>query len=233
MRRFALYWKPDAGHPLTEAAAAWFASADAAAWGDVAEARRYGFHATLKAPFRLAAGGTPEQLQAAATAIAASRPAFTLPPLRVDLLDGFAALRADADGELQSLADALVMGLDPFRAPLDEADRRRRRVERLDPPARALLERWGYPFVLSNWRFHLTLTGPLSGPPTGPPPGPLTATAIAPSDAIAALARHFAAALREPVRCDAIHLVGEPDPGADFVDIARLPLASARARIGG
>ena len=50
-----------------------------------ASPRHYGLHATLKPPFRLAAGTTDEMLVGAVSELAARMPSFTLPPIaRVD-----------------------------------------------------------------------------------------------------------------------------------------------------
>jgi hypothetical protein len=52
----------------------------------------------------------------------------------------------------------VVTGLDAFRAPLTGAEFARRRPDALTPRQRELLKAWGYPYVLAEFRFHLTLT---------------------------------------------------------------------------
>jgi hypothetical protein len=144
-----------------------------------AEPRTYGFHATLKAPMRLAPGATEADLLAAAEALAAHRSPLPVGPLRVTALGAFAALVPEAPpAALGLLAAECVAALDPLRAPLTEAERARRRPERLDPRGRALLERWGYPHVFEAFRFHMTLTGPLE-PEDGATALPLLAAAAA------------------------------------------------------
>src|SRR5262249_55850996 len=54
-----------------------------------------------------------------------------------------------------------VRDFDGFRAPLTDADRARRHPSRLTPRQRDYLERWGYPYVMEEFRFHMTLTGRL------------------------------------------------------------------------
>ncbi|MEO7465420.1 MAG: DUF1045 domain-containing protein, partial [Sphingobium limneticum] len=56
-----------------------------------ADARRYGFHATIKAPFHLAKGVTLEMLREAADSFAVARHAFDL-PLRLAAIGRFLAL---------------------------------------------------------------------------------------------------------------------------------------------
>lgn len=53
------------------------------------------------------------------------------------------------------------MGMDEFRAPLTDADIERRRSAGLTPRQDELMLEWGYPYVLEEFRFHLTLTGAL------------------------------------------------------------------------
>ena len=50
---------------------------------------------------------------------------------------------------------------DSFRAPLTPEDRARRNPSALTPRQRDYLDRWGYPYVLEDFRFHMTLTGRL------------------------------------------------------------------------
>jgi hypothetical protein len=123
------------------------------------DARRYGFHATLKAPFRLAEGRTPGELNAAVARFAAGTAAAVIPQLTLARLGGFFALvpRTQAPG-LHALADDVVMAFDDFRAPATEAELARRNQAPLTPRQRELLSTWGYPYVLDEFRFHLTVT---------------------------------------------------------------------------
>ena len=168
--RIALYYAPEAHDPLHQRASAWLgrdAVSGAAlpqkpvAGIDIAEitadARGYGFHATLKPPFRLQ-GDVPAALEAARD-FAARTPAFALPPLHVTDLDGFLALReATPCPALQTLAGGCVTALDAHRAPPTEAEIARRNPEKLSPRQREYLHDWGYPYVFAEWRFHMTLT---------------------------------------------------------------------------
>ena len=121
--------------------------------------RQYGFHATLRAPFRLAHGVEERQLMGEIARLADSLPAFSMPVLELRRLSGFIALRpAGSAEELMALARCCVTGLDALRAPLDAAERARRHAAGLTPHQKDLLDRWGYPFVLDEYRFHMTLT---------------------------------------------------------------------------
>ncbi len=124
--------------------------------------RKYGFHATLKAPFALAAGKTETELVAACASFAAEPRA--IPAFRpvVDSISGFIAVIPGQRSEpLERLAADCVAAFDPFRAELTAHDRARRNPDRLSARQRDHLERWGYPYVMEEFRFHMTLTGRL------------------------------------------------------------------------
>lgn len=168
--RIALYYAPSIDDPLHEHTSAWLgrdAVTGAAlpqrpvAGLDIAEitadARGYGFHATLKPPFRLQ-GEVSAALQTARQFAARTAP-FALPPLQITDLDGFLALRESLPcPALQMLADGAVTALDAHRAPPTEAEIARRKPEMLSPRQREYLQDWGYPYVFAEWRFHMTLT---------------------------------------------------------------------------
>jgi putative phosphonate metabolism protein len=168
------------------------------------DARRYGFHGTLKAPFRLAAGHTPADLDAAVDRFAAGRAGVLIPRLSLVRLDGFYALVAGAGAaELQALADDVATGFDAFRAPLTDAEFARRRPESLTPRQRELLKAWGYPYVLEEFRFHLTLTDRI---PRERRPA-----------VERALSGWFASSLGADVPVAALAVFTEAEPGAPFL----------------
>ncbi|MGC5777309.1 DUF1045 domain-containing protein [Methylobacterium sp. NFXW15] len=124
--------------------------------------RVYGFHATLKAPMRLVPGCTEAHLLEHVQRLAAAHPPVAVGELAVAALGRFLALvPVAAPAALALLAAECVAALDPLRAPLTEAEIAKRKPERLSPRARALLDRWGYPHVFEEFRFHMTLTDAL------------------------------------------------------------------------
>ncbi|MEM7507238.1 MAG: DUF1045 domain-containing protein [Pseudomonadota bacterium] len=176
--RFAIFYLPPPGSDLARFGAAWLgwdveagaevphtsAPVDVAAL--TATPRKYGFHGTLKAPFRLSEGRNPEDLQAGLAELAAGLAGFDGPTLALRRIGRFIALvpstpSASPSAALADLAASCVQELDTFRAALDPAELVRRRAVGLTPAQDALLTRWGYPFVLDEFRFHLTLTGAL------------------------------------------------------------------------
>ena len=124
------------------------------------EPRRYGFHATLKAPFRLSASCTEAQLISALRSFAAlGRNSATVKPA-VQLLSGFVAVLAERPTPaVESLAADCTTIFDAFRAPMTAQERARRLASGLNPSQIANLDRWGYPYLFGDFRFHMTLTG--------------------------------------------------------------------------
>ncbi|OKO83586.1 DUF1045 domain-containing protein [Bradyrhizobium sp. AS23.2] len=132
-------------------------------WRDISsDPRKYGFHATLKAPMTLAHGKSEADLMAAcATFAGKARPIPTIRPV-VDSISGFiAVIPAEPVATLQELAADCVREFDDFRAALRAEDRARRKPEKLSERQRDYLDRWGYPYVMEEFRFHMTLTGRL------------------------------------------------------------------------
>lgn len=139
-------------------------------WREITgDARKYGFHATLKAPMALAPARTEADLIAACAAFAGTtRPVPVIRPV-VDAISGFiAVIPAEPVEALQQLAAACVRDFDSFRAALTAEDRARRKPEKLGERQRDHLDRWGYPHVFEDFRFHMTLTGRLDAERRGP-----------------------------------------------------------------
>lgn len=180
--------------------------------------RKYGLHATLKPPMRLADGQNLARLQMACDALAAQQAPVTLEGLHLARLGRFLALRVTGDEiALSRLAAACVQDLDPFRVPASEAELAKRRASGLSPAQDANLLAWGYPFVLDQFRFHITLTGKL-------PKAELPA-------AEAALEAHLIPLLPTPLVIRDIALVGEDDAGR-FHMIQRYALTGSQDAAG-
>jgi putative phosphonate metabolism protein len=139
-------------------------------WRDVtSDPRKYGFHATLKAPMTVAPGKTEAELLAACASFAGkARPIPVIRPI-VDSISGFiAVIPAEPVDALQQLAADCVREFDSFRPALTAEDRARRKPEKLSERQRDYLDRWGYPYVMEEFRFHMTLTGRLDAERRGP-----------------------------------------------------------------
>ena len=132
-------------------------------WREVtSDPRKYGFHATLKAPFALADGKTERELVTACAAFAGQARALPVFKPVVDSISGFIAIvPLERSKELEQLAADCVTAFHDFRTPLTAQDRARRNPDRLTQRQRDYLDRWGYPYVMEEFRFHMTLTGRL------------------------------------------------------------------------
>ncbi len=94
-----------------------------------------------------------------AATFAAAQNAFTLPPLAIADLEGFLAFVPSTQaGPIDALAAACVTAFEPFRAASSEAEVARRLQSPLSERQREQLARFGYPYVLDDFSFHMTLT---------------------------------------------------------------------------
>lgn len=231
--RYAIYFTPRQDEPLARIAANWLgrdpfgaATKPVEAVADLsaaevafhtASARRYGFHATLKAPFRLAANETETSLRAALDAFAEATPAVTIPRLVVSQIDGFFALVPQGPvPALNGFAGDVVRDFDRFRAPLTEAEIERRSPDSLKPAEFRNLCQWGYPYVFEAFRFHMTLSG--------------RAASQESPRLRAAIEGLFTDVLQQPVLVDALTLFVETEPGAPFMVLSHHALGRRAAR---
>lgn len=220
--RIAVYYAPNPDSDLWRLASSWigrdaFTGAELPLRTDesiVKFPRHYGFHATLKPPFSLRNGTSIDTVAEAAARFAAGRRSFTMPRLEVSRLGSFLAItEAEPSADLSALAADCVRDFEVFREPLtaEEAAARRKGIE--DARQLELIERWGYPYVFDQWKFHMTLTSSLL-------------------DRQALVATHeelsfeFAGVLSQAVVCDAICLFVQEHRQAPFRVLQRFPFAS-------
>ena len=217
--RYAIYYTPADDDPLTRAAARSLGRSPftgktfvprriaSVAAGELARftvaPRRYGFHATLMAPFTLAEGESETSLSSALAAFCEGLRPIEAPRLVISRLDGFLALTPENESPgIQQLAADVIVAFDRFRAPLDDTEFARRSSGDLSPSQHKNLAQWGYPHMFEDFRFHMTLSGRLE-----------------PND-IARLERaaeaYFGPLLEEPLEVGSLALFCEPAPGAPF-----------------
>lgn len=214
--RVALYYAPEENDPLWRRGCAWLGRDPEAGvplpQPDIsgiaaytADPCRYGFHATLKPPMRLT--GTLDHFLSDVENFAARRQVFALPPLAVTRIGQFLALCPAAPSpELHNLADACVIELDAHRRPEDEAARAKRAAGRTESQRRNL-ERWGYPLVMEDWLFHMTLSNSIENNPLQPE-----------------AEQFFADILRLPRNVESLSVFVESDPGTPFQLLKRFKL---------
>ncbi|WP_206996036.1 DUF1045 domain-containing protein [Trinickia mobilis] len=230
--RFAIYYAPPRESGWWQAGCAWLGrdpetgtahtpptlAALRRKVGDLTAApRRYGWHGTLVAPFKLADGVAPRDVLEAALAWARRQTSFWL-PVEAALLSRFVALRpaAGPGGDaLRALAADALRTLDALRARPAAADIARRLAAPLTERQHELLLAWGYPYVFEEFRFHMTLSDSLSA-----------------DDECDALIGHWhaEAARLGPLPVDGAALFVEPSPGAPFVLWHRLPFPAGGAQ---
>ncbi|WP_283195709.1 DUF1045 domain-containing protein [Rhizobium sp. AN80A] len=228
--RYALYFTPPKGDPLNVAAAHWlgrdaftgetypapdYPGLPAAEQFELtADPRRYAFHATIKAPFELASSVTEKDLLQAVEDFADRTPAFEIPELVLGQLGRFFALvPGSLHPPLQQFAASVVKSFEPFRAALSEADIARRNPEKLGESQRANLLRWGYPYVMDDFGFHMTLSGQV------PEERAEVMKTI--------LAERFAAFTGRPLLISGLAVFVEETRGAPFTAHSWWPLAAA------
>ncbi len=231
--RYAIYFTPPPDEPLTLFANNWLGR-DAFTGKTIAppavgtlepaeiafhtaSARRYGFHATLMAPFRLAPNETETSLLAALEAVCEVAKPFEVPRLVLTQLDGFFALVPEHPVlRLDEFAGEVVLAFDRFRAPLGDAELARRHPDSLTPAELRNLYQWGYPYVFDAFRFHMTLTGRVNGQEA--------------QRLERVLSDWFGPVLGEPVEISALTLFVEPEPGAPFHVHTLRPFGPAQQR---
>ncbi len=231
--RYALYFTPDREHPLTRTAAAWLGR-DAFTGAAVtppavsslsqaeiafhtAAARRYGFHATIKAPFRLSDGQSEQSLLDALETYARETAPILVPQLVIGQIDGFFALLPSGGfAEIKSFAASVVEAFDRFRAPITEVEIERRNPETLSAEQFRNLCQWGYPYVFDAFRFHMTLSGRVSGGEA--------------ARVRSAIEEVFKPVLGEPLAIDGLAVFVEPEAGGPFTILSRHALRPQRER---
>ncbi len=222
--RYAIYWAPPSGSWLEAFGASWLGW-DAVAGeqrmqpstglplADLTERpARYGFHATLKAPFRLADGRRGDELDRALAAFAGRAAPVVAPGLTLDADLGFVALRPSGRAPaLDAFVRELVEAFEAFRAPLTADEIARRRASGLTPAEDVALARYGYPHAGDAFRFHITLTGPVDR----------TMAAAVIETAAPLVTPH----LSPEFRLSEIALFADPGAGQRFRLIRRYPLS--------
>lgn len=230
-RRYALYYAPEPGTPLADFGRSWFGY-DAESGLDVAERqdygigpeacdamtrepRHYGLHGTLRAPFRLRPGVTEENLIERTARFAEGLAPIELDPPTVQRIGAFLALALPTPSPaLERLHARCLFAFEHFRAPLTEAERAKRLRKKLTSNQLLLLAQWGYPYVLDEFRFHVTLTGVLSDHDQA-----RVAPVLSPALKDICLA---------PLEVDAICLFTEAGDGRPFKLLRRFPFACGK-----
>ena len=173
--RYAIYYSPEAQTPLWSLGTGWIgrdALADrlveprhAVAVTELerqaltATPAHYGLHATMKAPFQLRNGYGYEDLRQHMLEFCGRRRAFSLPRLVLKNMDDFVALVAQSPSEsLNRLAQDCVEEFDEFRQAMTPYELSLRTSKPMTRQQYEYLHKWGYPYVMETYRFHITLS---------------------------------------------------------------------------
>ena len=231
--RYAIWFTPPASDPLSLVAANWLGRNVFS--GDMLEPpavrglgiheiafhtavpRRYGFHGVLKAPFHLSADMSEPQLLRDLMRYAGTFAPFQISRLEIARLGSFYSLMPSAPCEqIQYLASAIVQEFDRYRAPLSEADIERSDPDGLSAAQFANLHRWGNPYVMDEFRFHMPVTGSINA---------IDMPRIEP-----ALRTIFEPVLKEPVMVSNVALMIEEGAGGPFRVHSLHPMGKVSAR---
>ena len=225
--RYAIYFAPEPGTPLAVFGRSWLGRDHA---GDVPESRfaipgvtprrlskftegprHYGMHCTLKPPFRLRDTCTEQGLLATAKLVAKGLAPIEIPPLELDVVGRFIAMTPSTQSvALEQLAATCVRTFEAFRQPLTTEQEKHYQLSRLTVHQEQMLEHWGYPYVMEEFGFHITLTEPLPDDRER-------------NEVMEALREFAAPVLGRPIPLRQICVFRETDPAEPMSILARFP----------
>jgi len=174
--RYAIYYIPRPGTALAAFGRSWFGRANDGATLQAFSTmglpssgfakilsmpgRYTGLHAIFRAPFALRDGVGLEDLKARLVTFAARRKAVETGPLTLARCGRYLVLRPiEPMPAFDWLAAQCVNAFEDFAADPNDEDSDDHR--HLSPYQRLLLKSFGHPHVMSEYRFSITLTGPL------------------------------------------------------------------------
>lgn len=230
--RYSIYWSPPASSPLASLGAGWLGrdaetgteyplpEVDGLTKGQMHDVVRrpahYGLHATLKSPFRLKDAQSGRRLFDRVARFASNQPSFELPKFELVYRNGFFYLQPGTRcGAINTLANACVHDFDDLRAPLNDADIARRRMNELTERERGYVREWGYPYVFEKYDMHLTLTSRLDD---------------ALVDRVQVALKAISNCWSEPSVVDSVCIFAQQNPDDDFRLLERFSFSDAKPR---
>jgi hypothetical protein len=176
--RYAICFAPEQGSPLEAVGCNWLGRDKNGGFTDIRTKvsgitperlaalikgpRSYGLHGTLKPAFELRAGATEGGLIAVAETLARSFSPFKIPALELGEIGYIVSLVPESSSDaLEDIATACVRAFDGFRRPLSDQEEQSYKRNRLTVHQRQMLEHWGYPYVMEEFDFHISLTEPV------------------------------------------------------------------------
>ncbi len=226
--RYAIYYAPEPGSPLDAFGRSWFDSSAmskpvAAARltpqriAELSEgSRRYGFHGTLKPPFELNPATTLGSLLDAARIFARTLSPIEIPPLELAIIGKFIALTPTTQSAaLEKLSAACVRAFEAFRVPLTEEQLENYKQNRLTVHQEQMLEHWGYPYVMEEFRFHISVTDRIDDPTER-------------EDVMTALETLAASVLGKPIVVRDLTVFGQAGIDEPMLAIERIPFGRSK-----
>ena len=226
--RYAIYYAPEPGSPLDAFGRSWFdpkgngtplaaARLTAQRVAELSEgSRRYGFHGTLKPPFELNPATTLDSLLNAARIFARTLAPIEIPPLELAIIGKFIALTPTTQSAaLEKLSAACVRAFEAFRVPLTEEQLGNYKQNRLTVHQEQMLEHWGYPYVMEEFRFHISVTDRIDDPTER-------------DDVMTALETLAASVLKKPIVVRELTVFGQAGVDQPMVAIERIPFGRSK-----
>jgi Protein of unknown function (DUF1045) len=222
--RYAIFFTPQPGTALAAFGRSWFGRAhDASTLHEfsapglsgsgfaklpVSPGCYNGLHVAFRPPFALRRGMGPDALKARLNSFARRRRGVNTGPLTLVRDRRFLVLRPRENLQaLEWLSTQCLSAFDGFAAPLSADDRNERLGPHLSLYQKLLLESFGSPEVMSEFRFAFRLSGPLA-------PGPIERLAEALWPVLQGICE-------DGIEIDALSLLGDPGGRAPLRLISR------------
>ncbi len=185
--RFAIYYAPPKGSVLEEFGKYWFGWDPLVAKfinnkqrinylnrfgiknlksidNNILMAKKYGFHGTLIPPFKLNNNYNRKKLFKKIEVVAKKYKKFNFYKFKLKKIDNFYAfVQSKKNNNINKLSNRLVRELFKFRSPLTKKEIDRRNPSKLSKLQLSILYKWGYPYLMSQFNFHMTLASEVSG----------------------------------------------------------------------
>jgi hypothetical protein len=226
--RYAIYYAPELGSPLDAFGRTWFdektngnakaiANLNPKRLAELSEtSRKYGFHGTLKPPFGLNPSSSIESLLSAARVFARSLSPIEIPPLELAIIGKFIALTPTTQSAaLEKLSAACVRAFEAYRLPLSDEQLENYKQNKLTVHQEQMLEHWGYPYVMEEFRFHISVTDRIDDPRER-------------EEIMDALEKVAAPILRKPVTVREIAVFSQPGLDQPMSPIERIPFGRSK-----
>ena len=127
-------------------------------------AKKYGFHGTLIPPFKLNKNYSTNTLFKKTEEIAKKLKKFKFYKFKLKKINNFYAfVQNKKNNNINKLSNRLVRELFKFRSPLTKKEIDRRNPSKLSKLQLNILYKWGYPYLMSEFNFHMTLASEVTG----------------------------------------------------------------------